>query len=214
MLQAAIVLADQEGIQALTMRKLADALGIKAMSLYHYVANKVELLDGLIDLVFAEIDLPSFEDGWKTALRARSVSVHRALMRHPWAIGLMESRTVPGPSTLRHHDAVLRCLRAGGLSLPATAHAYSVLDSYIYGFALQQINLPFNTSGQAAPVADAMLAQMPAGEYPFLVEMAVNHVLQPGYAYANEYEIGLDLILDGIERFRDGGRPLVLPERR
>ncbi len=204
MLRTALQLADRDGIQALTMRKLAQELAVEAMSLYHHVANKIELLDGLIDLVFAEIDLPAPEDEWKTALRARAVSAHAALIRHPWAIGLMESRTAPGPATLRHHDAVLGCLRAGGFSLPATAHAYSLLDSYIYGFAMQQINLPFGTSDQAAPVADAMLAQMPAGDYPHLIEMAMNHVLQPGYAYADEFEIGLDLILDGIELLRSG----------
>lgn len=203
-LRTALLLADQDGIHALTMRQLADALGVKAMSLYHHVANKTELLDGLIDLVFAEIDLPSSGVGWKTALRARSISARAALIRHPWAIGLMESRTAPGPATLRHHNAVLGCLRTGGFPLPATAHAYSVLDSYLYGFVLQQINLPFNTSGQAAPVADTLLAEMPAGEYPFLLEIAVDHVLQPGYAYADEFEIGLDLILDGIERLTDG----------
>ncbi|PNY79427.1 TetR/AcrR family transcriptional regulator [Deinococcus koreensis] len=203
-LRTALQLADRDGIGALTMRKLAQALGVEAMSLYHHVANKGRLLDGVIDLVFAEIELPAPHEDWRTALRARSISAHAALIRHPWAIGLMESRSAPGPATLRHHDAVLGCLRAGGFSLPATAHAYSLLDSYIYGFALQQINLPFDTSAQAAPVAEVMLAEMAPGDYPFLTEMATDHVLQPGYAYADEYTIGLDLILDGIERLRGG----------
>lgn len=203
-LQTALELADRDGIGALTMRRLAQALAVEAMSLYHHVANKVELLDGLIDLVFAEIDLPNPGGDWKTALRARSISAHAALIRHPWSIGLMESRTAPGPATLRHHDAVLGCLRAGGFPLAATAHAYSVLDSYLYGFALQQINLPFTTADQAAPVAETMMARMPAGAYPHLTEMAVGHVLRPGYAYADEFVVGLDLILDGIERLRDG----------
>lgn len=211
MLRTALELADRDGIQALTMRNLALALGVEAMSLYHHVAGKVELLDGLIDLVFGEIDLPAPGDDWRAALRNRSISAHSALLRHPWAIGLMESRTAPGPATLRHHDAVLGCLRVGGFSLAATAHAYSVLDSYLYGFALQQINLPFNTSDQAAPVADAMLALMPTGEYPHLQEMAADHVLQPGYAYADEFEVGLDLILDGIERLRGGAAWEPLP---
>lgn len=199
-LRTALELADTYGIEALTMRRLAQELAVEAMSLYHHVANKVELLDAMIDLVFAEIELPSREADWKTALHDRSISAHRALVRHPWATGLMESRTAPGPATLRHHDAVLGCLRAGGFSLRATAHAYSLLDSYIYGFALQEVNLPFNTSDEAAPVAETMMAQMPAGEYPYMTEMAVEHVLQPGYAYANEYEIGLDLILECLER--------------
>jgi AcrR family transcriptional regulator len=202
-LRAALELADRDGIDALTMRRLAQQLAVEAMSLYHHVANKVELLDGMIDLVFAEIDLPSREDDWKRALRARAISAREVLVRHLWAIGLMESRTSPGPATLRHHDAVLGCLREGGFSLPATAHAYSLLDSYIYGFALQEINLPFKNADEAADVAATMMAQMPAGEYPYLTEIAVEHVLQPGYTYANEYEIGLDLILEGIERLRD-----------
>jgi AcrR family transcriptional regulator len=205
-LRTALELADTHGIDALTMRRLAQELMVEAMSLYHHVANKVELLDGMIDLVFAEIDLPSRENDWKTALRARAISAHKALVSHPWSIGLMESRSAPGPATLRHHDAVLGCLRAGGFSIPATAHAYSLLDSYIYGFALQEINLPFNTSEEAAPVAQSMMAQMPAGEYRYLTEMAVEHVLQPGYSYTNEYEIGLDLILDGLERLRESSQ--------
>jgi AcrR family transcriptional regulator len=202
-LRAALELADRNGIDALTMRKLAQELGVEAMSLYHHVANKVDLLDGMIDLVFAEIDLPSREDDWKTALRARAISTHKALVKHPWAVGLMESGTTPGQANLRHHDAVLGCLREGGFSLQATAHAYSVLDCYIYGFALNEINLPFNTSDEAAPVAETMMAQMPAGEYRYLTEMAVEHVLQPGYSYTDEFEIGLELILEGIQRLRD-----------
>jgi AcrR family transcriptional regulator len=199
---AALDLADQEGLSALTMRKLAQALSVEAMSLYHHVANKGALLDGLIDLIFAEVALPPLQGDWKRALHTRSVSLHRALVRHPWAVGLMESRTVPGPATLRHHEAVLGCLRTGGFSLPATAHAYSLLDSYIYGFALQQLNLPFQEADGAADVVAAMMTQMPAGEFPYLSEMAGQHVLQPGYRYADEFEIGLELILDGLETWR------------
>lgn len=202
-LQKALEVADREGIQALTMRKLAQELGVEAMSLYYHVAGKDQLLDGMIDLVFAEIELPSGEGDWKPALRARAISAREALIRHPWALGLMESRTAPGEATLRHHDAVLGCLRKSGFSVAAAAHAYSLLDSYIYGFALQEINLPFNTSDEAAPVAASMMAQMPPGQYPYLTEMAVEHVLQPGYAYSHEYEVGLELILDGLQKLRD-----------
>jgi AcrR family transcriptional regulator len=203
-LRTAVELADRDGIDALTMRKLAQELTVEAMSIYHHVANKDDLRDGMIDLVFAEIDLPSREIHWKPALRARSISTHQALIRHPWAIGLMESGTTPGQANLRHHNAVLGCLRENRFSLPATAHAYSLLDSYIYGFALQEINLPFKNSEDAVDVAAIMMAQMIPDEYPYLTEIAVNHVLQPGYAYANEFEIGLDLILDGLETLRDG----------
>ncbi len=203
-LRMALEVADRDGIDALTMRRLAQELGVEAMSLYYHFANKDELLGSMIDLVFAEIDLPPLDD-WKSALRARAISIRQALARHPWAIGLMESRTAPGPATLRHHDAVLGYLREGGFSVAAAAHAYSLLDSYIYGFVLQEINLPFNTADQATPVAATMMEQMPRGEYPYLTEMAVEHVLQPGYAYSNEYEIGLELILESLERLRQAG---------
>lgn len=206
-LRTALELADRDGIDGLTMRQLAQELSVEAMSLYHHVANKTELLDGVIDLVFAEIELPSRADDWKIAVRARSISARNVLVNHPWAIGLMESRTAPGAATLRHHDAVLGCFRAGGFSVAATAHAYSLLDSYIYGFALQQINLPFNTADEAAPVAQSMTAQMPTGEYPYLAEMMVEHVLQAGYSYSDEFEIGLDMILEGIEQLQDGEAP-------
>src|SRR5215472_9097154 len=133
-LRAAVALADTGGISSLSMRKLGEALGVEAMSLYNHVASKGDLLDGMIDVVFGEIDLPPGDVDWKSAMRQRAISVREALRRHPWAIGLMESRTSPGPATLRHHDAVLGCLRGAGFSIEMTAHAYSLLDSYIYGF--------------------------------------------------------------------------------
>jgi len=199
-LLAAIALADAGGIASLTMRKLGEAVGVEAMSLYNHVANKVDLLDGMIDGVFSEIELPSGEDGWRTAMRRRAISVRTVLSRHPWAIGLMESRTTPGPVTLRHHDAVIGCLRGAGFSVELAAHAYSALDSYIYGFALQERDLPFDTSQETTELARAMLAQFPAEEYPHLAEFTFEHVLQPGYDYGNEFEFGLGLILDGLAR--------------
>ena len=203
-LAAAIDLADRDGIASLSMRKLAQDLGVEAMSLYHHVANKDAILDGLIDLVFGEIDLPVGEADWKAAMRRRAISDREVLRRHPWATGLMESRSTPGPATLRHHDAVLGILRNAGFPLELAAHAYSLLDSYIYGFALQETSLPFNTPEETAEVAQAMMAEFPADAYPHLTEIAVEHVLQPGYSYASEYLFGLDLILDGLER-RAGG---------
>jgi AcrR family transcriptional regulator len=199
-LAAAIDLADRDGIASLSMRKLAQELGVEAMSLYHHVANKDAILDGLIDLVFGEIDLPVGEADWKAAMRRRAISAREVLRRHPWATGLMESRSTPGPATLRHHDAVLGILRNAGFPLELAAHAYSLLDSYIYGFALQETSLPFNTPEETAEVAQAMMAEFPADAYPHLTEIAVEHVLQPGYSYASEYLFGLDLILDGLER--------------
>jgi AcrR family transcriptional regulator len=202
-LRVAVDLADRVGIDSLTMRKLGEELGVEAMSLYNHVANKGDLLDGMIDIVFGEIDLPIEETDWRTAMRRRAISARLALSRHPWAIGRMESRTTPGPETLRHHDAVLGILRAAGFSVELAAHAYSALDSYIYGFALQAPSLPFDSqdNGQdTAAVTQAIMARFTSGQYPHLTEMAVDHVLQPGYDYADEFEFGLDLILDGLEK--------------
>ena len=201
-LRAAVAFADESGIGSLTMRRLGDALGVEAMSLYNHVANKDELLDGMVDLVFSEIELPSAGADWRTAMRQRAVSARQALSHHPWAIGLMESRTSAGPATLRHHDAVLGSLREAGFSIEMRAHGYSVLDSYIYGFALQEANLPFSTPEETAAVAQMFLEQLPSAQYPHLIELTLEHVLQPGYDYGAEFEFGLDLILDGLERAR------------
>ncbi len=203
-LRAGVTVADASGIAALSMRKLGDALGVEAMSLYNHVANKDELLDGMVDAVFSEIDLPSGEADWKTAMRERAQSARRALRRHPWAIALMSTRTSPGPATLRHHDAVIGSLRAAGFSVVMTAHAFSALDCYIYGFALQEATLPLGESSQETiEVAQMMIAQVPAGAYPHLTEFTAEHILQPGYDYGEEFLFGLDLILDGLERARD-----------
>jgi len=198
-LRAAFERTDAEGVEALSMRKLAQELGVEAMSLYRHVRNKGDIVDGLVDLVFAEIGLPATDVDWKTAMRQRAITVREVLARHPWAIGLMESRSTPGPATLQHHDAVLACLRNHGFSIALAAHAYSVLDSYIYGFALQQASLAFQTSEEAVKVADGIRRQFPVDAYPHLMEIAVKHVLLPGYDYANEFAFGLDLILDGLE---------------
>ena len=199
-LQAAVGLADTGGIESLTMRKLGEALGVEAMSLYNHVANKGDLLDGMVDVVFDEIDVPGTGGDWKQAMRRRACSVREALGRHRWAIGLMESRPSPGPATLRHHDAVLGCLRAAGFSLEMTAHAYALLDSYIYGFALQEASLPFDNAEETVEVAQDILGRFAPDQYPHLTELAVEHVLKPGYTFAEEFEIGLDIILDGLDR--------------
>jgi len=198
-LAAALAFADTNGIESLSMRKLGEAVGVEAMSLYNHVPSKADLLDGLIDLVFSEIDLPASADGWRTAMRQRAIAVRAALQRHRWAIVLMESRSSPGPATLRHHDAVLGCLRQAGFPVALAAHAYAVLDSYIYGFALQEASLPFDTGEETSELAQAIVAQFPADRYPHLAEFTLKHVLQPGYDYGREYEFGLDLILDGLD---------------
>ena len=198
-LGAAMALADGGGINSLTMRKLGQELGVEAMSLYKHVANKDDLLDGMIDLVFGEIELPSTEDSWRSAMRRRAVAVRAVLSQHRWAIGLMESRTSPGPATLRHHDAVIGCLRHAGFSIELVAHAYSALDSYAYGFALQERGLPFDTPEESSALAQDMVALFPADEYPHLAELTFEHILQPGYDYSSEFLFGLDLILDGLD---------------
>ncbi len=165
MLRAAVELAARDGIESLTMRKLAEELGAGAMSLYHYVPNKDRLLDGMVDIVFGEIELPSTRDDWKAAMRKRALSTREALRRHPWAIGLMEGRTNHGPANLRLHDAVLGCLRAAGFSIEMTVHAYSVQDAYIYGFALQERDMSSETAEDFAAEAFGGLR---AGQVVFL----------------------------------------------
>ncbi|MDQ3694782.1 MAG: TetR/AcrR family transcriptional regulator [Chloroflexota bacterium] len=201
-LLAAMNLADNGGIESLSMRRLGQALGVEAMSLYNHVANKDDILDGIVDLIFGEIGLPSPGVDWKTAMRQRAIAARDVLVRHPWAIGLLDSRRHPGPATLRHHDGVIGSLRQAGFSVALAAHAFSVLDSYIYGFALQQTTLPFETPDEVAEVAASMFQQFPVDAYPHLAELTIQHVLQPGYDFADEFAFGLDLILDGLERAR------------
>ncbi len=184
------------------MRRLAKTLGVKAMSLYYHVDNKDDILDGMVDIAFAEIDMPSDATDWINAMRRRAISVRNVLTHHPWAIKLMQSRTNPGPATLEHHDAVLGMLRTSGFSIEMSAHAISVMDAYIYGFVLQEMSLPFDTFEEVAEIAGAILEAFPTDAYPHLAELTVEHVLQPGYAYSDEFAFGLDLILDGLERER------------
>jgi AcrR family transcriptional regulator len=198
-LLAGLKLADEHGLDWLSMRKLGQALGVEAMSLYHHDANKDDLIDGMIDLVFAEIEFP-LDAEWQTAMRARAVSVRTVLGRHSWANGLMESRSTPGPANLRHHDNVIGCLRRAGFPVPLVAHAYSLLDSYIYGFAMSDRALPFESPEQVAELAQSILRRFPVDEYPHLAELTFQHVLQPGYDYSKEFEFGLDLLLDGLQR--------------
>jgi AcrR family transcriptional regulator len=203
-LRAALAVADDGGLHGLTIRSLAQRLGTKPMSLYHYVANKDEILDGLVDLVFIEIELPEPNGHWREEMARRCRSARQVLKRHPWSIGLLESRTTPGPATLRHHDANLGALRAGGFSVPQTGHAYAVLDAFVYGFAVQEASLPFEGPDGAAEVAGPIMALMEAGEYPHMVEFAVQHAMLPGYDFGDEFDFGLDLVLDGLARMLEG----------
>ncbi|WP_443079228.1 TetR/AcrR family transcriptional regulator C-terminal domain-containing protein [Streptomyces sp. NBC_01498] len=197
-IRTAVAVADSKGSAALTMRAIAEPLGVEAMSLYHHVAGREDVLDGMVDAVFAEIELPPLDTDWKSAMRRRAESARAVLRRHPWAVALMDSRTRPGPATLRHHDAVLGALRAGGLSVPAAAHAFSLIDSYLYGFVMQELSLPFSNTAELDAVADGIVREMPADAYPHLMELVTEHVLQPGYAYADEFAYGLNLILEAL----------------
>ncbi len=201
-LATAVALADQGGLESLSMRKVAHELGVVPMALYKHVANKEEMLDGMVDIVFSEIEMPSWRDGWRTAMRRRAISVRQVLSRHPWATALMESRVRPGPANLRHHDLVMGSLREVGFSVWMALHAFNTVNSYIYGFALQETSMPFGTPEELAEVAEVMLQGLPADEYPYLREVVTDSMVS-GFEYADEFEFGLDLILDGIERVRD-----------
>jgi AcrR family transcriptional regulator len=195
--------ADRGGIGALTIRSLADELGVKPMTVYHHVRNKDEILDGIVDLVFGRIELPTVGGDWRAELDRRARSAREVLRRHPWAIPLLESRTSPGPATLRHHDAVLGTLRAGGFSAAATAHAYALLDAFVYGHALQEASLPFEGPEGPAEVAPQVGEAMSlGGDFPHLTEMMSSYYLRPGYDFADEFEVGLAAVLDVMATWR------------
>src|SRR3954454_22038144 len=198
-LQGALSVADTGDLAALTIRSLAEELGVKPMSVYYHVANKDEILAALVDIVFDEILLPVPGGNWRSEMRKRAHSAREVLARHRWAIGLLESRSRPGPANLRHHDTVIATLRAAGFSAAMTAHAYALIDSYVYGFALQEASLPFDGPASVGEVAEPIMELMAAGDYPHLVEMTTSYYLQPGYDFADEFTFGLDLILDGLE---------------
>ena len=199
----AVRLADREGVDGLSMRRLAGALGAGAMSLYHYVASKEELLDAMIDIVFEEIELPPVETDWQSAMRRRAISARQVLARHPWAISLMESRTSPEPANLRHREAVTACLRRAGFSVLTATHANWLLSSYVYGYALQATSLPFDTADELADmVEDVYLPQLPPDEFPYLNESAAA-LVAAGYDPADEFTFGLDLVLAALEPLRD-----------
>lgn len=199
----AVRLADSEGVDGLSMRRLAGVLGAGAMSLYHYVSSKDELLDAMIDVVFDEMELPPEDADWQSAMRQEAASARLVLARHPWAISLMESRTTPGPANLRHREAVTACLRRAGFSVVMATHANWVLNSYVYGFALQAASLPFGTADELAEMTDRVyLPQLPPDKFPYLNESAAA-LVAAGYDPTEEFMFGLDLILAALEPLRD-----------
>jgi AcrR family transcriptional regulator len=200
-LRAAVRLADEGGIESLSMRKLGQELGVEAMSLYNHVANKDEVLDGIVEMVVDEIDPPPEDTDWKTTLRQSAISTHEALMRHPWAASLWWRRS-EGPGRLRKAELTLRTLRQAGFSEELTYHGYHVLLAHILGFTLQALNFPIETREELAEMAAKFLEDFPVDEYPYLAEHIRQHV-DPGDSDEGAFEFGLDLILDGLERLRD-----------
>ncbi|MEI8408215.1 MULTISPECIES: TetR/AcrR family transcriptional regulator [unclassified Kribbella] len=196
--KAAIALADEKGAAGVTMRAIAAELSVEAMSLYNHVAGREDILGGMVDAVYGEIDLPTSTTDWKGAMRDRADSARTALKRHPWAVGLLDSRRRPGPATLRHHDAVLGALRAGGFSIGMAAHAVSVIDSYLYGFVLQELTLPFATPTELDEVAADILHDLPPDTYPHLTELITKQAAGSAYDYTAEFDSGLFLILNAL----------------
>jgi AcrR family transcriptional regulator len=196
-LHKAIEMADAHGLEALSMRKLAEALGVKAMSLYNHVVNKDDLLDGMVDRVVGEIELPSLGDNWKVAMRRRALSAHAALLRHPWAALEMMSRMNIGPAMLGYNDATLGCLKEAGFSFEMADHILNALDNHIYGFTLQMLNFPIEASEYAAMAAN-FLPMLPAEKYPYLNQLA-QLVIDRRYDGLHDFEFGLNLILDGLD---------------
>ncbi len=201
--EKAVAIADAGGFESLSMRKLAEELDTAPMSLYRHVSNKEDLLDGMIDVVFAEAEVSSGRSDWKEEMRARASATRSALGRHPWANGLMETRTKPGPANLSYHNAFMGCLREAGFPFRQAVHAYNAVQSYTYGFCLQEMELEFETPEESAELAAAELGGH-GREYPYIAEVASEFAKSGGYDYDEEFEIALDLILEAIEVFRVG----------
>jgi AcrR family transcriptional regulator len=206
-LRAAVALADERGIDSLTMRELGLRLGVEAMSLYNHVANKDDILDGMVDLVVAEIALPADPADWKEAMRQRAISARAVFSLHPWASVLMDSRQSSGPARLHYFDWVVGTLRRAGFSMELAARAFSLVDSYIYGFGRQQFNLAAGGDATVEETTEAFLQAIPADEYPYLREMVVDYAMEAGYDDRADFEFGLDLILEGLGRLLETPLP-------
>jgi AcrR family transcriptional regulator len=201
-LRAAIELADEGGIEALSMRRLGHRLGVEAMSLYIHVANKDDLQDGIVELVLGEIELPPYAADWTEAIRRTAISSHETFIRHRWACSAMMRVPRVSPARLQWMEAVLRTLREAGFSADLTHHAYHALDSHITGFTLWQVSMPFDTREELVDLAEDVLREIPTDEYPYFIEHAEQHLAPASGDGRTEFEFGLDLILDGLERLR------------
>lgn len=200
-LKAAIKLADKHDIESLSMRKLAQSLGVEAMSLYNHVANKEDVLDGIVDIVVSEIDVPSIGDDWRAAMRQRAVSAHSVLLRHPWASMLIVSRINVGPAMLRYVNATIGCLYEAGFSYNLADHAWNAIDSYIYGFTIQELSFPFEPS-EYANTAQDYLSLVPSDQYPYLNALA-QKVIDGTHEGVHDFGFGLEFILEGLEKLRE-----------
>ncbi|CAM3970635.1 TetR/AcrR family transcriptional regulator C-terminal domain-containing protein [Nocardia ninae] len=197
-LHTAVRLADEQGLAALSMRKLAQTLGVEAMSLYNHVTNKDDLLDGIADLVVAEMGTPEVGGDWKAAMRARAMSAHEVLLRHPWATGLIGSRLNVGPAMLRYVDATVGCLHSAGFSYQQADRAWNAMDSHIYGFTLQEVNFPLQPDEYASAAAQ-FLPRIPADQFPYMNALS-QLVIDGKHSGTADFTFGLNLILDGLER--------------
>jgi AcrR family transcriptional regulator len=202
-LRAAVDFADREGIDALSMRKLARELGVEAMTLYYYVANKNDLLEGMADLVAGEIELPPDDVDWKEATRRRAISAHNVLAKHHWASPVW-MRVMIGPARMRYMNAALGAYRRGGLSPAGTELAFHAVENHIVGYTLQESNFPLEADDLAV-AAREFLAKLPHDEFPHLVEHIEQHLTHPAVIESGDFEFGLQLLLDGIERIRTEG---------
>lgn len=198
---AALRLADAEGIESLSMRKLAQELGVQAMSLYNHVANKDDMLDGIVDIVVSEIEVPSLETDWQTAMRRRATSAHGVLLRHPWATMPLVSRVNVGPAMLRYVNATLGCLCEAGFSLAMADQVWNAMDSHIYGFTLQELNFPFEAAEYSAAAAQGLVL-IPVDKYPYLNRLT-HDVIEGRYDGLHDFEFGLELILNSLDQFRN-----------
>ena len=198
-LEAALRIADEEGLEALTMRRLGQELGVQAMSLYNHVANKEDLRHGIVEIVMSEIEVPSGPD-WKAALRQSAISAHQAFVRHPWACSLHMSTPRVSDARMGWMEGVLRTLREAGFSPNMTHHAYHALDSHITGFTLWLVTMPFDSREELLDLAQEFIPQIPVDRYPYVIEHAKEHLEEPDPDEPSEFEFGLDLILEGLER--------------
>ncbi len=205
-IEAAVRLADAHGIEALTMRRLAQELGVEAMSVYYHVANKDDILDGIVQEVLEQCELPAPGDEWKAAIRRTAISTHEVLVRHPWAASLVLAGSGTGGARLRYMDGILGALRRAGLAAEMTDHAYHAIDSHIMGFTLWQVGMNLGTEANLKEMAGQFLAQLPVADFPYLAEHIEQHLKTRVADDVSEFEFGLGLILDGLERLLPGDR--------